>query len=255
MKPNESIFLLGGRDLEMQEIASILSHRKVRFFQQDLRWDNAKLSAYAEVLQAYAHSCCKIYGVELVEDIAPPSNYYSIDHHNHRDKELSSIEQVACVLNIELDYRQQLIAANDKFYIKGMKALGATDEEIACIRYEDRKAQGVTESDEQLARYALNHFLRKEGKLVIVKTKGGKFSPISDALYPCEQVLIYTDKEWTYYGTSKNELVNFFKEEIALGQIYHGGGDSGYIGLVAGIYPAEIINHMIQQIKEITNHV
>ena len=54
--------------------------------------DNARLSVYADVLQAYAHSCSKIYGVELVGDIAPPSNYYTINYYNHRHKELSSIE-------------------------------------------------------------------------------------------------------------------------------------------------------------------
>ena len=71
--------------------------------------------------------------------------YHRIDHHNEYCHLPSSLEQVASVLGVELNRKQRLIAANDVGYIPAMKALMATDEEIAEIRREDRRAQGVTE--------------------------------------------------------------------------------------------------------------
>lgn len=69
------IVLLGGQDLEMQEIARLLSQHQVIFFDKSLRWDNALLSAYSNILSNYVNTPYHIYGIELKTDLTLPSNY------------------------------------------------------------------------------------------------------------------------------------------------------------------------------------
>ncbi len=146
MTRQHDIFLLGGHDLEMIEIGIMARKAGYTVLDKNLTWNNANLSAYAAQLNEKDY----FVGIELKEDITTPKNYFPIDHHNENSHKQSSIEQVAKMLGIELTRDQQLVAANDSRYIPGMIAMGATPEEIADIRLRDRKAQGVTELDEQL---------------------------------------------------------------------------------------------------------
>lgn len=146
------IFLLGGYDLEMQTIRELLDKLRIDYVDKKLGWNNALLSEYRDILDEYADKPdCTIYGIELKEDVPPPSNYVRIDHHNDFIDRPSSIEQVLSVLNITPDRHQQLVGANDARYIPGMLALGATRQEVDEIRKADRKAQGVTDEDERAA--------------------------------------------------------------------------------------------------------
>lgn len=252
---SHKIFLLGGKDLEMLYIAKMLSQCHIRFYDNNLQWDNALLSAYQDVLTTYSgNSEYEIYGIELREDCELPPNYIGIDHHNEQNNKASSLEQVALLLNVELDYHQQLIAANDKSYIDGMKALGATQAEIEEIRLADRKAQGITDDEERQAKFALDHHMQKIANLILVQSNTSAFSPICDALYPCEHLLIFTEKEWVYYGKAKGELMEYFKDDISAGHVFYGGSACGYIGLARGSYNFSYIETMIEQIKSIINH-
>lgn len=136
-KPHR-LFLLGGHDLEMWTIKQMLEERDdCAVADKQLHWDNALLSAYEEELSNNADF--EIYGIELREDITAPDNYISIDHHNDRSGQPSSLEQVASLLGVTLTQYQQLVAANDKGYISAMMALGASKEKIDEIR---KKRQG-----------------------------------------------------------------------------------------------------------------
>lgn len=205
------LFLLGGHDLEMQTIVQILTDRNVIFKDRYLQWDNALLSQYEEEIQQYGNKePFIIYGVELKEDITPPTNYIRIDHHNEYATYPSALEQVASILDHPLNRYQTLVAANDKAYIPGMLEIGASHEEINLIRQEDRKAQGVIEDDEKLAQEAITNGTEKIGSLYVVFTTANKFSPICDRLYPYEKLLIYTPNELIYYGKG----IKFYPEDI-----------------------------------------
>lgn len=247
---DEKLFLLGGKDLEMQEIARMLAMHAIPFADADLVWDTAKLSAYESQLCANPNK--KIYGVELITDICPPANYILIDHHNDRTDNLSALEQVAALLGINLTREQQLIAENDKAYIDGMLRMGATRAEVERIRRMDRAAQGVTERDEELVEHSLRNNTRKIGDLVVVETTAKRFSPICDRLYPCPQLLIYTDKEWTYYGKERNRLICLFELLIKEKKVYYGGTDCGYIGITVGVHTE---NEIKQDVELIINCV
>lgn len=96
---SDRIFLLGGHDLEMQAIRELLDKLRIRYADKKLGWGNALLSEYRDILDEYAGKPdCTIYGIELKEDVPPPSNYVRIDHHNDFIDRPSSIEQVLSVL-------------------------------------------------------------------------------------------------------------------------------------------------------------
>ena len=246
---SHKVFLIGGYDLEMISIIHILEKRRdCVVWDNHLRWDNAFLSSYQQTLLQYNDS--PIYGIELREDIAVPFHYHRIDHHNGQNEELSSIEQVASILNVRLTRYEMLVAANDKGYIPAMLALSATEEEIQTIRLQDRRAQGVSEEDEMKAVWAINNNLTHCGQLIVVKSTTSSFSPICDRLYPYQSLLVYTDNEWMFYGEGKAELVEQLKTEIVSEIVFSGGGSNGYIGSVRGAYTKKDIQRIVEQIKK-----
>ena len=154
-----------------------------------------------------------------------------------------------------MTWRQKLIAANDTGYIPAMQRLGASPEEIAEIRMADRKMQGCTDEDEQLAEEAVKTLQRRQGNLILVKALSPRFSPICDRLWPYEKLLIYTDSAICYYGRGKESLVEQFQTEIAQGKMYYGGGENGFWGVAENEYTPEEIRHLVQVCEDIVVQV
>lgn len=248
---SKRIFLLGGNDLEMTTIKNLLVNAGEQFETHDLRWDNAKLSSYEKTLEEYGNSPdYQIYGVELNEDIPHSDNYVRIDHHNDFANKPSSLEQVATLLGLAMDRHMQLVAANDSRYIPGMIKLGASREEIDDIRRADRAAQGVSEGDdERLAEESLKSCKGDASNLYVVKSLTSKFSTIYDRIYPYRRLLIYNDDVAEFYGEGVNDLTSLFKSELDAKKMYHGGGDSGYLGTVSGAYIKEEIAGIVDKIR------
>lgn len=249
----KNIFLLGGYDLEMLTIRELLDAHQQLYFDKQLRWDNANLSAYSSELAEYGNQVdITIYGIELHEQSLSeiPANYQRIDHHNDYTDRPSALEQIAHMLHIPLSRHQQLVAANDSGYIPAMVKAGASQEEIDDIRRQDRKTQGVTEEDEQLAEQAIKEKTMMED-VIVVKAYSTRFSPICDRLYPYKRLLIYTDEELMYYGEGKKFVAEAFFDETRKGKIFHGGGDSGYIGTAKGSYEKKEIINLLTEFTQI----
>ena len=95
----QSLFLLGGHDLEMNAIIQLLEEHHLIYKDRSLQWNNAYLSQYEQDLSLFKdNSSYKIYGIELQEDIVPPSNYVRIDHHNQYTKLPSALEGLKPIL-------------------------------------------------------------------------------------------------------------------------------------------------------------
>ncbi|WP_035571781.1 hypothetical protein [Halonatronum saccharophilum] len=242
------LFLLGGKDLEMVEIRKILENEGLNFIDKDLSW-GAKLSHYKEEIGEITEDKT-IVGIELLKDMEVGQEYIEVDHHNQSTDKPSSIEQIAKLLDIDLNRFQRLVAANDKGYIDAMKDLEATKEEIEEVRLRDRRAQGVSREDERLARESIEDNKKIYGDLVVVKAKTDKFSPIADRLYPTEKLLIYTDKELTYYGVGARELGERYMKEYGEEKVYYGGGDDGYFGFGKGAFSSEKIEKRVEEVIE-----
>ncbi|WP_341877699.1 hypothetical protein [Defluviitalea saccharophila] len=244
MKP---LFLIGGYDLEMAEIIKVLNQNNQDYIDKHLAW-GAKLSDYQEEIQQYTNRI--IIGVELIKDITPPKNYIEIEHHNQKLNELSSIEQIAHMLNIKLSRYQQLIAINDKGHIKGLIEFGATEDEIEEIRRKDREYQGVTELDEELAEQSIKEHLEIRRGVVVVSSLTHRFSPIIDKLYKFNRVIIYTKDELNYYGLKAKELGEKYASLYGENIVYFGGTEDGFFGFEKGALDEEQIEKIIQEVVE-----
>jgi len=228
MDISNTVFLLGGSDLEMQTIKKHLLDsgfiENENLFDKNLSW-GAKLSAYKKELENLKDK--RVYGIELTEDIEPPKNYFRIDHHNELSNNPSSLEQVLAILNKKPSRYDKLVSANDVGYIYKLKEVGATAKEIEDIRAKDRKAQGVTQKDEEIAQKELKNLKTING-VYVVKTILNKFSPIVDRLYEKRPLIVYGKEGFTYYGDKVKKLVNVFKKEIKEQNAYYGQGFFGF---------------------------
>ena len=240
-----TLFLLGGYDLEMITIKQVLEEKQFNYVDKQLSW-GAKLSSYKDILKEHTHK--SIYGIELTEDITPPKNYHAIDHHNEQASKKSSLEQVLELLELKPTREHQLISANDVGHIEAMKCIGATDKEIKEIRQKERAIQGVTKEDELQAQKEIEH-VEKKNNIYIVETSLDSFSPIVDN-FEKRPLLLYSKKDLTYYGDIEF-LKEHYKEQLEKNEAYHGRGyfgfDSKYVGSVT---PNRLVKEILEMNKE-----
>ena len=209
----EPIFLLGGKDAEMQQIKKRLSENWISFLDKKLAWW-AKIQAYRkEIIQILKQGKYPI-AIELTG--AGEKRYKKvgvIDHHwELAAKNQASLLQVLDYIGVKPDLEDELIAANDCGYIPEMlrtlEKHGIHDSKeqwkhIEYIRYLDRKAQGITSRHEKEAKEALN---KKEvlfdGDFIIVQLPHNKSSLISDELYGSYKNLLVLceEKELNFFG-------------------------------------------------------
>lgn len=176
-------FFLGGRDLEMSRIATVLTSNSIPFFDKGLEW-GAKASTYQTEIEAALEGDKKPVLIELENDLvdAIADRCTWIDHHGNRSSEPASILQVLGLIGVAPTRRDQLIAANDSGYIPAMLAMGATQDEIDEIRREDRAAQGVTPEMEVEAVTAIESSLAF-GPVKCVYLQHSKWCCVSDRLF------------------------------------------------------------------------
>lgn len=183
MNKEELHFFLGGKDLEMTAIKSLLEKEKVTYSDAGLAW-GASTSKYGNEINKVASEGKTPVLVELQVDSPLPENTLNIDHHNDRAGEPASILQVCEMLGVQPTRKMQLIAANDSGYIPAMKALDATSEEINQIRLLDRQSQGITAEQEQEAERAIAEKTEVYG-VTVVRMKHSKTATVTDRLF-CE---------------------------------------------------------------------
>ena len=260
MREKKRLFLLGGHDLEMIEIEKLLRQEGCKeiesladtkegacfYADRNLSWSDAELEAYQDLLPFEG----EIYGIELRHVDKPPPNYILLDHHGPLWCRPSALEQVAELFDIPLDRHRQLVAANDKGHIAALKAMNATEEEIASIRAEDRRAQGVSEAQERQAEEDAKK-VEKRSDLYIARSTLEHFSPLVDRLTMAGKtpLIVYNDKSLNYYGPDALKLAEHYKEAVDRGQAYYGGNPPGYFGLTEAYFdtktPEEIKEEII----------
>lgn len=183
----------------MCEIQKLLEENNQLFYDKKLRW-GAKVSAYSEELMQIGEKIPVF--IELQIDIPIPEQAIIIDHHGPQagKEQPTSIEQIAELLGLSLNRWQQLIAANDRGWIDGLKAFGASDAEIDQVRRYDRRCQGVTEAEETLAEQAIQELEVVNG-IAVVRIPFRHISPVTDRLYgKYDNILVITPESINFSG-------------------------------------------------------
>ncbi|HED38145.1 MAG TPA: hypothetical protein ENI76_07870, partial [Ignavibacteria bacterium] len=251
-KKENFIFFLGGYDLEMITIREILEENEQEYIDKNLKW-GAKLSEYKDKLAELHHNEIPVL-IELTLDIPAPKNATIIDHHNEKENKPSSLEQIAELLNVKLNRRQQLIAANDRGHISALKEICASENEIREIRKKDKDAQGVTEEDESLAKESIEENKRDVIGATIIKSLSDKFSPITDLMYgKTDRLLIYNDNSLLYIGYGKPKLVKKYEKIVDGHKAFYGGGKKGYFGMLIENNNEETMKKLVDEVIETLN--
>jgi hypothetical protein len=257
-----AVFLLGGRDLEMAEIVTVLKANKCTFYDKKPSWSEANLHFYAKEIEANPSK--HFYAIEL--NIDEEDNLYKkykdqitiIDHHGKYIDRDASLIQVLELLEQKPTREQQLIAANDRGYINGLKCIGATNEEIEEIRKKDREIQGVERHDEIMAKNDVRSKKEKHGIISVCATTP-HFSAVSDELYfqtkpyNPSRYIIYNDDKIVFYGFNHASLEKILNVRYHLSfpdAYYFGGGDYGYLGIKEGKIDKKMIQKLCIKIIE-----
>ena len=211
-------FFLGGRDLEMLTIRQLLqSLGDISINDRSLGWGEKTSDYRAEITSCQAAGRIPVL-VELRDDLGLVAAEKAklvviIDHHGERaGRDVStSLEQVFALLELPREQwsrQMALVAANDRGYVAGMKAIGATPEEIRQIRDADRAAQGITVEQEQIGRLSAEAAESSHGgRLKIVRLSHDRAATVTDALIPelggvgYENLLIFCPSQTLFYGS------------------------------------------------------
>ena len=244
-------FLVGGNDLEMNEIRKVLADNNMPFEDKDLSW-GASTENYSDEIEQIKQQgktpvAIELTGAENLENITV------IDHHNENSDKKASILQLLEVLDIEPTQDQLFVAANDSGYIPEMKKLGLElgmnkeeiQEKIDEIRLRDRQYQGITMEQELAAERAIENLkIEKIGDhtLTTVNLEHSKSATVTDRLFgQYDQLVIYSDDgETNFFGKGdfckklQGEKIgvdeNGYDKYDNLGGWSGGGSENGFWG-------------------------
>lgn len=241
------VFLLGGNDLEMAEIKNLLEIKHVPYQDHHLSW-GASWDSYKDYCLGKGKAYDKIYGIELVGKI-PAANCILIDHHNENCQRPASILQVCSILCIRPSRHQQLVAANDSGYIPGLRAAGATNEEIFAIRKEDRKISGCTEADEANAAAHYEIYGSTERPIYKATLKTAKFAPFIDTHWEANRMYLLNgpaaDHKIEVQISGKGAMDYLDKFKALCPNCWYGGGADGYVGGYMDLVQYNILKDII----------
>lgn len=250
---------LGGHDLEMQVIGELARAAGVPVHDLGLRW-GARASAYRDQMAAAraAGKACVL--VELEWDLGElPPDVHLVDHHGERagaDRP-SSLRQVHTLLGATAGPWTRwhtLVEANDVGWIPSLQAMGASAEEIAAIRTADRRAQGITDDEEEAAERAVRDARSVlDGRLLVVQCVHDRSAPITDRLHPAlggpatGAILILGPRETQFFGcgTAVRALAAKFP------QSWYGGAlpERGYWGIAKVLDEATLLDVLEPQLR------
>lgn len=209
-------FFLGGRDLEMVTIKELLERElPAHTHDKGLGW-GARASDYREEIEAQiAHGKTPVL-VELHDDLGVAEcSAILIDHHGRRagSDRPTSLHQVFELLGLPAGKWTRwfdLVAANDRAYIPGLQAIGATPEEIVNVRAADRAAQGITQQQEAEAERAVaDARVLAAGSLTVVQLTHGRTAAVTDRMEPAlggpgyQNLLVLSPDQVNFFGAGR----------------------------------------------------
>ena len=240
---NQILIVTPINDGEATQIAKILKEKNIKTLITSQGWGASWNELEPEIkkeIEEYKNKGYKIFGVELQGQA--PEGAVNIDHHiydgDDRTNELSSLEQVAQLVNHKLSLFEEFVSANDKGFIPAMYKLAKTknlsEEEtqkmIEKVRLQDRAAQGITPEQEKIAEKAIEE-AEVSDLLTEVRMSHSKTATVCDRLWGSyENLLILSeDGEVNFFGCQKviKKLSDLVKGSWSGGDLDH---DNGFWG-------------------------
>jgi hypothetical protein len=212
----EREYFLGGADLEMVTIGHLLRDHGETVHDGQLSW-GAQASAYRDEIMRCLEAGSQAVLVELFDDLGlghaiKKGDLLLVDHHGDDASESipTALEQVFQLLDLPAEQWSReyaLVAANDRDHVAGMKAIGATADELRRIRALDREAQGITPEEEAQGRQAAYAATNcSSGRLTVVRLHHTRYATVTDALHRdlggpgFENLLILSPQQTGFYG-------------------------------------------------------
>jgi hypothetical protein len=250
------MFFLGGNDLEMAEIRSLLRRAGApNVIDKGLSW-GAKASSYDTEIRLCIKSATRPVLIELENDIGLDASQADfVDHHGASAgaSTPTSLEQVFRLLERpahEWSRWMELVAANDRGGIEGLAEAGASTEEIAAIRKAEHAVLGITVAEEAEAERAVAAAEHPCKQLTVIRLAHARTAPVFDRIEPAlggsgyENIVILSPDETNFSGEWR--IVEALDHEFPGG--WTGGRKPirGYWGL-AGVEP-RVVEWLVSQL-------
>ncbi|NVO14041.1 MAG: hypothetical protein HXX10_08395 [Rhodoplanes sp.] len=186
-------------------------------------------AAYADEIAATLAASRVPVLVELRADPVLAATAIVVDHHGPDVGTPSSLAQVFALLRrpaTRWTRRLALVDANDVGHVPGLKALGASRDELAAIRLADRRAQGITAAQEIAGRRALRNARRHlGGRVLTVRLPHRRSATVTDPVAldrrwaDVENLLVLMPGEVGFFGSGAGV--------VALDRAFPGGWTGG----------------------------
>jgi len=239
-RPRRRFWIVPRNDLEALAIIDLLQRRGEAYAVTGQGWgaswtglEAGPLDEWRWFRERFPHA--ELYGIELAG--TNTLGAIDIDHHlvrgEDRRQPLTSLEQVAAILNHRLSVEERLIAINDRGHVRGLLREGVGWDDISRLRQRDRAAQGLTWIEEAEARReAAGARLMNEVYVVTCATK--PTSAHGDELVARDRkvapYLLLAPGTWEYSGPAAPRLAQCgYSEEHWSG----GEEDYGFFGIAA----------------------
>ena len=200
----KELFIVPNNDGEAVEIQKLLRDNGCEFLVTNQPWGASWELLEPEILNKISLFNGIVYGIELIGKLQI-IKCINIDHHKYsnddRSNQLSSLEQVANIIKVDLTEYQKAVSDKDKGYIDLMKLKGYSQDIIDAVRLQDRLAQGITQEHEESAIEAIKH-LKQYENLTIVNLPHDKCSTVTDRLYGqfTNLLIVCNNTELDFYG-------------------------------------------------------
>ena len=130
------LFIVPNNDGESVEIQRLLKANNCMFLVTQQTWGASWDRLEDEIKDKINSFEGLIYGIELQGE--PLNNGINIDHHKYenddRSNSLSSLEQVAILIDAKLSYYQKAVSDNDKGHMKLMYRNGFDNATVSLVR-------------------------------------------------------------------------------------------------------------------------
>ena len=227
-------------DGESAQITKILKEKNIKTLITKQGWGASWANLEPEIkkqIENYKNKNFEVFGVELQG--AAPSGAVNIDHHRYdgddRTNELSSLEQVAQLVNHKLSLFEEFVSANDKGFIPAMYELAKTknlDEKetqkmVEKVRLRDRAAQGITPEQEKIAEEAIKK-AEVFDRLTVIHMEHSKTATVCDRLYGKYKnlLVVSSDGEANFFGSREviQKLSGLVEGSWSGGDLDHNNG-------------------------------